>query len=109
MNEAISVCRFLTVEGSYMRVSTVLGAIVLVLIILNEAVSACRLLKVEVSYMHVSTVLGAIVLVLIIPNEAVSACRFLKALNSGMIFYVGFSHCNSPTSFLRKYHNAQLL
>ena len=48
MNEAISACRFLKVEGSYMRVSTVLGAIVLVLNIMNEAISACRFLKVKV-------------------------------------------------------------
>ena len=54
MNEAISACRFLKVQGSYMRVSTVLGAIVLVLIIMNEAISACRFLKVEGSYMRVS-------------------------------------------------------
>ena len=40
----ISVCRFSTVEGSYMRVSTVLGAIVLVLIIMSEAISASRFL-----------------------------------------------------------------
>ena len=29
INEAISACRFLKVEGSYMRVATVLGATVL--------------------------------------------------------------------------------
>ena len=44
-------------EGSYIRVSTALGAIVLVLIIMNEAISACGFLKVEGSYMPVSTVL----------------------------------------------------
>ena len=56
MNEAIPACRFLKVEGSYMRPSTVLGAIVLVLSIMNEAISACMLLKVEGSCMRVSTV-----------------------------------------------------
>ena len=40
-----------------MRVSTVLGATVLVSIIMNEAVSACMFLKVEGSYMRISTVL----------------------------------------------------
>ena len=55
MNEAISACRFLKVEGSYMQVSTVLGAIVLVSIIMNDAISAYRFLKVEGSYMQVST------------------------------------------------------
>ena len=40
-----------------MPVSTVIGAIVLILIILNEAVSACRFLYLEGSYMRVSTVL----------------------------------------------------
>ena len=44
MNEAISACRFLTGEGSYMRVSTVLGATVLVSIRMNEAISACKFL-----------------------------------------------------------------
>ena len=39
-----------------MRVSTVLGAIVLTLIITNEVISACRFLTVEGSYMRVSTV-----------------------------------------------------
>ena len=58
MNHAISACRFLTVKGSYMQVSTVLGAIVLALIIMNEALSASRFLKVEGSYMQVSTVLA---------------------------------------------------
>ena len=62
-NRAISACRFLKVEGSYIRVSTVLGAIILVLIIMNRAISACRFLKVEGTYMRVSTVLEAIVLV----------------------------------------------
>ena len=62
MNEVISACRFLQVEGSYMQVSTVLGATVLVSIIMNAAISACRFLKVEGSYMRVSTVLGATVL-----------------------------------------------
>ena len=38
-----------------MRVSTVLGAIVLVLIIMNEAISACRFLKVEDSYKRILT------------------------------------------------------
>ena len=47
MNEAISACRFLKVEAPYMRVSTVLGAMVLVLIITNEAISVCRFLKVQ--------------------------------------------------------------
>ena len=61
-----------------MQVSTVLGAIVLVSIILNEAISAGRLLKVKGSYMRVSVVLGEIVLVSIIMNEAISACIFLK-------------------------------
>ena len=56
MNEVISACRFLKVEGSYMRVSTVLGATVLVLIIMNEAISTYSFLKVEGSYMRVSTV-----------------------------------------------------
>ena len=40
VNETISACRILKVEGSYMRASTVLGAIVLVLIITSEAISA---------------------------------------------------------------------
>ena len=65
-------------EGSYMRVSTVLGATVLVSIIMNEAISACRFLKVEGSYMRVSTVLGPIVLVLIIMNETIPFCMLLK-------------------------------
>ena len=47
MNEAIPACRFLKVEGSYLRVFTVLGAIVLVSIIMNDAISAYRFLKVE--------------------------------------------------------------
>ena len=47
--------KFLKGEGSYMQISTVLEAIVLVLIINNEAVSACKLLKVEGSYMQIST------------------------------------------------------
>ena len=38
-----------------MWVSTVLGVIVLVLIILNEDISACRFLQEEGSYMRVST------------------------------------------------------
>ena len=63
MNKAVSACRFLKVEGSYMQFFTVLGAIVLVSIIINETISAFKLLKVEGSYMRVSTVLGAIVLV----------------------------------------------
>ena len=46
MNEAISACRFLKVEGFYIRVSTVLGAIILVPIVMNEAISACRFLEV---------------------------------------------------------------
>ena len=61
-----------------MPVSTVLGAIVLVSIIMNEAILGRRFLKVECSYMRVSTVLGAIVIVLIILADAISACRFLK-------------------------------
>ena len=36
MNEAISACRFLTVKGSYMRGSTVFGAIVLAMILLKK-------------------------------------------------------------------------
>ena len=44
------------VEGSYMWVSTVLGATVLILIIMNEAISALRFLKEEGSNMQVSTV-----------------------------------------------------
>ena len=56
-NEATLACRFLQVEGSYMRVSSVLGATVLVLIILNEAIPACRFLKVEGSNMRVFIVL----------------------------------------------------
>ena len=67
-----------------MQVSSVLGAILLVLIIMNEAISACRFLKLEGSYMRVSTVLAAIVLVLIITNEATSACRFLKVEGSSI-------------------------
>ena len=59
MNEAISACMFLKLEGSYMRFSTVLGSTVLVLIIMNEAISACRFLKMKGSYMRVSTVLVA--------------------------------------------------
>ena len=54
-----------------MLVSTVFGAIVLVLVMINEAISACRFLKAEGSYMPVSTVFGAIVLVLIMINEAI--------------------------------------
>ena len=38
MNEAVSVCRFLKVKGSYMRVATVLGATVLALNTMNEAI-----------------------------------------------------------------------
>ena len=53
MNEGTSASRFLEVEGSYMRVSAVFGAIVLVTIIMNEEISACRFLKVEGSYMRV--------------------------------------------------------
>ena len=56
MNEAISACRFLKVEGSYMLGFTVLGATVMSSVIINEAISACRCLKVEGSYMQVSTV-----------------------------------------------------
>ena len=56
MSEAIPACRFLTVEGSYMRASTVFGAIVLVLVIINEVISVCRFLKVKGSYTSVSTV-----------------------------------------------------
>ena len=78
-----------------MRVSTVLEAIVLVLIVMNEAISACMFLKVEGSYMRVSTVLGATVLVLIIMNEAISACRFLTVEGSYMrvstVFVVSLS------------------
>ena len=37
MDETISACRFLKVKGSYMPVSTVFGAIVLVLIIINAS------------------------------------------------------------------------
>ena len=44
------------VEGSYLRVFTVLGATVLVSIIMNEAISACMFLKMQGSYMLVSTV-----------------------------------------------------
>ena len=55
-NEAISTCRYLKVEGSYMLASTVLAAIFLVLIIMNEVISGFRFLKVEGSYMWVSTV-----------------------------------------------------
>ena len=55
-NAAISACRFLKVEGSYMLIFTVLGAIVLALIIRNEAVSTCRFLKVEGFYMQVPIV-----------------------------------------------------
>ena len=69
-----------------MRVSTVLGAIVLVSIIMKEAISACRFFKMKVSYMRVSTVLGATVLVSIIMNEAISACRFFKM----KVFICGF-------------------
>ena len=54
INEAISACRFLKVEGSYVRVSTVLWATVLVSIIINEAISACRFLKVKVLICGVS-------------------------------------------------------
>ena len=55
-----------------MRVSTVLVAIILVLIIINKAISTCRFLKVKGPYMQVSTVFGAIILVLMIMNEAIS-------------------------------------
>ena len=65
-----------------MRVSSVLGAIVLVFIIMNEAISACRSLNVQGTYILVSTVLGAIVLVFIIMNEAISAGRLLKPVGS---------------------------
>ena len=67
MNEGTSACRFLTVEGSHMRVSTVLGVIILVLIIMNEAISACRFLKVEGSYIRVCRFV----------LYAISTCRFL--------------------------------
>ena len=53
----------LNLEGSYMRASTVIGAIVLVSIIMNEAISACRIFQVEGSYMRVYTVLIATYLV----------------------------------------------
>ena len=76
--------RFLQVEGSRMRVSTVLGAIVLVLIVINAAISTCRFLKLEGSYMWVFTVSGAIVLVLIIMNEGISTRWFLKVEGSYM-------------------------
>ena len=68
-----------------MRVSTVLGIIVLVLIIIDEEISAGRFLKVEGSYMQVATVLKAIVLVSIITNEEISTCRLLKVKGSYMI------------------------
>ena len=67
-----------------MKVFTVLGAIVRVLIIMNEAISACRFLNVKGSYMRVFTVLREIVLVLIMLHEAISACRFLKMEGSYM-------------------------
>ena len=51
-----------------MRVFSVLGPTVLVLIIMNAAISSRRFLKVEGFYMRVSTVLGATVLASII-NE----------------------------------------
>ena len=60
MNEAMSVCRFLKVEGSYIPVSTVSGAIFLVSIITNEATSAYRFLKVEVFFMLVFTAVNVI-------------------------------------------------
>ena len=60
-----------------MRVSTVLGAIVLASIIMHETISACRFLQEEGSYIRGFTVSGAIVLASIIMNEAISACRFL--------------------------------
>ena len=53
LNEAISACRFLKVEGFCMRASTVFGVIILVLIITNEAVSGCGLLKVDGSFIRV--------------------------------------------------------
>ena len=56
MNEAISACRFLKVQGSYMRELAVIRSNCVGSIIMNEAVSACRLLKVEGSYMLISTV-----------------------------------------------------
>ena len=62
MNKAISACRFLKVQGSYMRVSTVLGAIFLTSIMMNEAISACRILYVGFYCIR---------------NEAISACRIL--------------------------------
>ena len=82
MNEAILACKFLKVEGSYMWVFTVLGAIILALIITNEAILACTVLKVEGSCMQGFNVLEAIVLVLIITNETISVCRFLKVEGS---------------------------
>ena len=74
-----------------MRVSTVFGAMVLVLIIMNEAISVCRFVKVEGSYILVSTVVRATDLVLIIMNEAITNCRFLKKVEySDMrVFTVG--------------------
>ena len=52
MNETISACWFLKMEGSYMRGFTVLGSTVLVLIILNSAISACMFLNVEGSFTY---------------------------------------------------------
>ena len=55
MNEAISACRYLTVEGSCMRVFTIMGAIFLISILMHETISACRFLTMEGSCMRGST------------------------------------------------------
>ena len=97
-----------------MLVSTVLGAIVLVSIIMNEATSDCRFCKLEGFYMRVSTVLRAIVLVLIIMNEATSDCRFCKLegfymLVSAVLVAIVLVLILTKLVLLSKTHNACVL
>ena len=92
-----------------MQVSTVFGAIVLVLIIMNEALSACRFLLMEGSYMQVSTKFGAIVLVLIAMNEAISACMLFQVAGAGFYWIQNYnsqlilwSFVSQPTDLQQK-------
>ena len=82
MNEAISVCRFLKVEGSYTW-----GCYC----IMNEAISVCRFLKVEGSNAGFYCIL----------NEAISVCRFLKVEGSNAGFYCIVNEAISVCRFLK--------
>ena len=62
--------------GSYMLVSTVSGAIVLVLIIMNAEISACRFLKVESFYIRGFTVLHFL-------SVQVRSCDFWNSFING--------------------------